>query len=207
MITGIEVIKMYELDYYLGCLIKYNQGNKNPYHNLFHTLSVVKNIYLISKTENIEDERLRLMLIAGIFHDFNHSGGKHKKDKYNILDAVTAYYQYTKELDEDSSFIVKMISITEYPFKEGELNIYQKIIRDADIMQLLEDNYLQQNVIGLNLELNNSGDITIEVLENNIKFMKSVEFFTDYTKHVMLHKLHRKLEECEYLIKILKEND
>lgn len=207
MITGLEVIQLYELDYYLNCLIKHNQGNRNPYHNLFHTLTVVKNIYLIGKNENISDDLLRLILIAGIFHDFNHSGGKNKSDEYNIIDAVNAYYKYTKENEVDSKFIVDIVSITEYPFRNGELNIYQKIMRDADVMQWLEDNFLQQNLIGLNIELNDSSDITIKLLENNIDFMKSIEFFTNYTKNAMKHKLYKKLEECKYLIKNLKQYD
>ena len=204
MIKGLEIIEMYELDYYLGCLIKYNQGNSNPYHNLYHTLTVVKNIYFISKNENIHDDKIRLMLIAGIFHDFNHSGGKHPKDKYNILDAVIEFNKFSKETEEDSNFIVKVISATEYPFLDIELTIYQKIIRDADVMQWLEDNFIQQNIVGLNLELKNSSNITIELLEKNIEFMTTVEFFTEYTKNQMENKLNGKLEECRYLIKVLK---
>ena len=205
MIAGLDIIKMYDLGYYLNCLIRYNKGNINPYHNLYHTLTVVKNIYFISKNENISDDKLKLMIIAGIFHDFNHSGGKHPSDKYKVLDAVDSFRQYSIEEEDDEKFIISLITCTEYPYRNNEVDDFQKIIRDADIMQTLEDNFLQQNVIGLNIELKNSNDIDIELLQSNINFMKSVEFFTDYTKNQMKNKLNNKIEECEYLIKILKE--
>lgn len=204
MINGLDVIRLYDLDYYLSCLIKYNQGNKNPYHNLYHTLTVVKNIYLISKNEQIEDDKIRLLIIAGIFHDFNHSGGNKKSDKYNIVDAITAYHTYTKETSDDSFFIVKLIAITEYPFLDVELDIYQKIIRDADAIQFLEDNYLQQNILGLIIELNKSCDITIDFIEKSIDFYKSLELFTNYAKNNTSHKFNKRIEELEYLIKTLK---
>lgn len=207
MNKSLQVIKDYKLDNYLKILITLNEGNNNPYHNLNHTLTVVKNIYDISNNISMEHDKIRLMLIAGIFHDFNHSGGIHKKDSYNILDAITAFNIYSIENDEDNDFIVSVIVSTQFPYdkeKDASLNEYQKIIRDADVIQWVEDDYIQQVILGLGKEIFGTDSITIKQLEGQIDFMRSVKIFSKYAQNIINNKIESKIEDCEYLITILK---
>lgn len=206
MNKSLEIIKEYKLEYYLDCLLKYNSGNINYYHNYEHTMVVLKNVYDISKTYPTIDEYLRELFIVAIFHDFNHTGGRLKNDSENIIRAIEAFDKFTVEDNVSNIRIKNTIRATEYPFKNEELDILQKIIRDADVMQWLEPDYTQHVLLGLNGEFHNSSEITIELIQNSLDFMKSVEFFTEYTKNQMKQYLPEKIEELEYLITILKNN-
>jgi len=201
----LKIFKEYNLDYYLNCLINYNNGNNNPYHNFYHTITVVKNIYSISNSMKIDENIIRLLLIAGIFHDFDHSGGKFPDD-YNITNAIIKFNQFTKESKEDNEFIESIIKCTQFPYnkeKDVSLTDYQKIIRDADVIQWLEDNYLQQVVFGLNKEFTTEDVISIKQLEGQIGFMRSIKIFTEYAQIKVNEQLEQKCQDCEYLINVL----
>jgi len=168
---------------------------------------VIKNVYNIAKTYTTIDEYIVELLIAAIFHDFNHTGGRLKNDSENVDRAIEAFEKFTSENNSSNIRIKNIIRATEFPFKNDELDILQKIIRDADVMQWLEPNYIQHVLIGLNGEFHNSSSVTIELIQNSLDFMKSVEIFTKYAKDQMKQHLPEKIEECEYLIKILKNNE
>lgn len=204
----IKITEEYNLEYYLKCLITLNKGNNNQYHNFEHTLSVVKNIYNIGKSENINDKKLRLLLIAGIFHDFNHLGGNQSSDIENIILTIDSFEDFSIEKEKDNEFIISLIECTEFPYKKYEvLSKYQKIIRDADMLQFLEDNFTQHILIGLNYEMNGTYKITEKQLLGQIGFMKNTIFFTDYAKEQVKLKLQDKINYCEFLIKILKDEN
>lgn len=205
MDKSLQIIKTYKLVYYLNVLLEHNKSNNNPYHNFYHTMTIVKNIWSICNSEDLPYDKTRLLLISGIFHDFNHLGGKQKDDSENIKLALESFIEYSIENDEGNEFITSMIKCTQFPYdKDESLDFYQMVIRDADILQSLESNYIQQVLFGLNMEMSGSTKLTIPQLENQIKFMSSVEIFTDYTKLKMKDGLQSKIEDIEFLIKALK---
>ena len=75
------------LGVYLLDLLKNNKGNHNPYHNSFHCLSVARACWEGSQAENLKEEDTRVLLIAAIYHDIHHSGGK-SEDNVNIRNAI-----------------------------------------------------------------------------------------------------------------------
>lgn len=177
------LIKKYNLEDYLKIILTKNTGNTNPYHNFYHIQTVVISCYTIAKFENVKDDEIKLILIAALFHDFDHSGGKLTDDK-NVKIAIENFLTYSKESKKNNDIIVDLISITEFPYddtKDSNLTLNQKIIRDADISQLTKDNVFQQVIIGLEQELNNDLKDQIKI---QIKFMDSLEYFTEYGKHI-----------------------
>lgn len=118
---------------------KNNESDSNPYHNNKHILFVFQKCMELFDIYRKEyglksNDRINLGL-AAIFHDFNHSGGKLKDDE-NINMAIDGLKRYLTEenLMEKYEDIKSIIEVTEFPHKELELNILQKIIRDADTM-------------------------------------------------------------------------
>jgi HD superfamily phosphodiesterase len=199
----VDIIKKYNLEPYLKIIITKNNGNYNDYHNIYHIITVVKNTYLIAIDEKISDTDIRLLLIAAMFHDFDHSGGKIKDDAENIKSAIDAFYKYTKESDINNDFVVNIIKCTQFPYKEDEiLTKYQKIIRDADMLQWVEDNFIQQILLGLSKEY--GGIISVNSLENQIKFMKNTKFFTNFARQKSKNNIYSKIRDCEFLIGVLK---
>jgi hypothetical protein len=86
----------------------------------------------------------RPLVAAAMFHDFNHSGGRFSDD-VNIYVAVQGLIEQNKgvlsstELEET----VDILKITKYPFSSDPKTLAQKIIRDADLMQVYEPSLRQ----------------------------------------------------------------
>lgn len=203
MDSSLKIIKAYKLEKYLKTVLEKNTGNNNPYHNLYHELTVLKNVYMISKSLNIGNKETKMLLIASLFHDFDHSGGKLKDDSKNIELAVNAFKKYTLENEKDTEYIISLINSTKFPYDEKqELTTSEKILRDADLLQSCETNFTQQILLGLNKEFGND-ILSTSFLENQIKFTSGIKFFSEYAKNRMEKYGESNNESCEFIIKVL----
>lgn len=184
ILEAIEIIDKYE---YLQKAFKYillnSKSNNGPYHNLNHLLTVLKYCYLGALSEGIKDEKeLRELLVAAIFHDVNHTIGK-EKDDVNVQNSKDAIDKFVKqeEIDVDTDYMNKLLDATQYPYViEGkDLDLKQGIIRDADLMQVLEYNWIHQNIAGLSSELKMH---FLDFVQPQRKFLESAAFNTDWGK-------------------------
>lgn len=196
----LKIIKELKLDSYLTSFLKNNTALTSPYHNLFHSFCVASNCYLIAQDEKLEPEQIKELVIAGLFHDFNHSQGK-LSDEANVKEAIKQFEKYSKEDKETTKRISRIIEVTQYPYviPNKELSLQEKIIRDADMLQPFEKNYIQQVIIGLLMqELSMPME---KALETQIKFIKNMkpEFNTDYSKKVYKTYYDDRMESFEYL--------
>lgn len=182
---GIEIIRYNVLlQKAFKFIIEESKSNYLPYHNLNHLLTVLKYTDKIAHGEEIYyDKRLPLHL-AALFHDVNHSGGK-LKDSQNIENAVQAFddfsYKYMNLADNDHVVIVdkvfQLIRVTEFPYVQpnSSTDHFEKIIRDADMMQAFENNWINQTTLGLAAESN----IPIkEFIPKQRNFLESINFLT-----------------------------
>lgn len=62
-----EIIQSLQLEYYLKDVLLNNDSNKLPYHNLNHTLCVLKNCYYLSLEYTIDPGDKRLLCIAALY--------------------------------------------------------------------------------------------------------------------------------------------
>ena len=184
ILEAIEIIDKYE---YLQKAFKYillnSKSNNGPYHNLNHLLTVLKYCYLGATSEGIKDEKeLKELLIAAIFHDVNHTIGK-EKDDVNVQNSKDAIGKFVKqeEIDADTDYMNKLLDATQYPYViEGkDLDLKQGIIRDADLMQVFEYNWIHQNIAGLSSELKMD---FLDFVQPQRKFLESAAFNTDWGK-------------------------
>jgi hypothetical protein len=166
---------------------EYNPSGDAPYHNNEHMITVYNFCKDISN--NIEHTDNLNLLVAALFHDFDHSMGK-EKDNVNVERAIEAFSDYyNNELthtDINKDKVIDIIKITEYPYtiKNSELNTDQKIIRDADLLQGSVDNWYDFIVIGLSKEMNIP--IGAVLKEGLIKFRENIEYNFDYSREVFL---------------------
>lgn len=198
-IEAIEIIDKFE---YLQKAFKYiilnNKSNDNPYHNLNHLLTVLKYCYIGSKKELITDEKeLRELLLAAIFHDVNHSGGK-KTDDINVSNSKKAIKEFveSQKIDVSIDAINEILDATQYPYvlDGSKLNKRQSIIRDADLMQVFEYNWIHQNIYGLSSELNMD---FLDFVKPQRKFLDSVEFNTKWGKKMKKELWKRAISQYE----------
>jgi hypothetical protein len=182
----LAIIDKYNLNGYLAYFIKHNKGNMNPYHNLYHMQCVVENTYLLTQGSELTEKEIRILLIAAMFHDFNHTTNKDTESS-NIADAIRGLHKCCVELGEyfDLKY-VDLINNTSYPYTKSasELTFGEQVLRDADMLQCFDKNYIQQVVIGLSSEWKMD---MVKSLDVQYNYVSSVEFSTTVAK-IQAHK-------------------
>lgn len=155
----------------LGYFFKWNESTAE-YHNNYHATCVALNCYEGACYEGLSESQTKTTVLAGIFHDFNHSGGTLTDDK-NIERAVFGLSNaYTEEVirglgiastlpknqyltENEFTETIQTLVVTKYPYEKTPTTKMQQIIRDADLMQPYEDNpvTLKLQYVGLHTEI------------------------------------------------------
>jgi len=156
------------------------KGNYNPYHNFNHVSTV---FFFVSRfLQFIESDKERELLIAAIFHDYNHSAGKYKNDTANIymacdgvkrFQAENALGSYTKDID--FTFIIDLIFATRFPYDipDDKLTKEGHLLRDADLAYLFSPIAIPMTLGGLRTEL----DLDLKsFLDSQPDFINSLKF-------------------------------
>ena len=194
-----EVSDIFEL---AKTYISENNLVENDYHNTEHMINVFNNSMLLfnhyEKEYQLEPYHKLVLGLAALFHDFNHSGGK-LVDKENIKLALVALQEFLNEMGKLDLYddIENIIIATEFPHLDMELDILQKIIRDADTMGGIIEGW-QSVVSNLASEYNKT---LVEFIPSQIKFLDEVKFNTDYCNQLLQSNKKKIIEELNKLIK------
>lgn len=179
----------------------------NPYHNFRHLFHVLWNCYqaVVYYGDVLTPRQARNLLIAAMFHDFDHIG-RGGNDDHNISLAIEGLRKHI--LDVDRPFLAdieRLIQITRFPYTipADEIDLCGKIIRDADLSQTLSVAWIQQVVFGLGKEW----DITpLAVLKQQSVFLGNIKFLTAWAQFLFLPSvIQEKIDEGEALVAILEE--
>lgn len=202
----LDGFKKYEVTNYFKEVLKLNPSNMLPYHNLNHIVVMCYHLLKCIQLYGISHNDARLLLIAGLYHDWSHSGGK-LTDKENVDIAISGMvcsfvFNEVEGNTNDIEEITNIIKATEYPYviPHDELSLLQKIIRDCDLLMYFEDNWLHQVIMGLKEEMN----LTIEkVLFGVITFIHEMKFSTTYGQEIYNQKSSQLIANVTRLLEIL----
>lgn len=213
MKNELDIINKYpELQKGFSWIIKNSTSNDLPYHNFNHLLTVVRYVYdacefyTFPVTHNLNEKDKLEILMAALFHDVNHSGGK-ETDEVNVYKAKKTFHYFVRTLniDIDKDEVCKIIDATQYPYiiEPKNMSFKQQIIRDADLMQVFEYNWIQQNMMGLCSEMNITMDKMIPGQKN---FLMNAQFNTSWGvkwKNQLWKDVEEKLNQLEELYNII----
>jgi hypothetical protein len=196
------------LAHYFRVLFFQAQNLRHPYHNLRHMLHVLWLCfeairYYHQQGRPITLRVARSILIAAMFHDFDHSGLL-GNDDLNIERAVRGLKKCI--LPEDEPFlddIVALLWVTEYPYKvpSDSLELPGQILRDADMSQSLHVAWIQQVIVGLAAEW---GKTPLEILRAQGNFHKGLVFHTEWARVRFPQELvDQKINEARELLELL----
>lgn len=187
----------------LKYVLHHNKSNNAPYHNFFHTSCVAESGYDLA-LKYCSDKAVELAL-AGLFHDFDHSQGK-LPDNVNVRMALEAFslwsLSYNGDVQFDSMLVERCIISTQYPYTVSNEKMLEGnfipglIIRDADMMQCLHPNWMQQVLFGLGQEF---GKNFFEMVDGQIAFLDSLQPNTEYLKDVWLEQKPNLLKSLRQL--------
>ena len=193
------------------CILFFESCNmNNPYHNFRHTLHVV---WLCHKAcqyykEQLAPRQMRNLLIAALFHDFDHPGHSHRgeedPDRLNIDIAIASLRRHIMPIDRPClPEIEALIEATHYPYKitSDALDLLGNIIRDADLAQALSPVWIQQVVIGLAEE---QGVKPLDVLRAQVPFLTALQFNTGWARQLFPPEfVQAKIKEAKQLLRLL----
>ncbi len=206
-----------EDDLYEGNLVPYfrviffeAKNLDNPYHNFRHMLHVLWLCHNACRyyQNELTARQMRVLLIAALFHDFDHPGhphpGEEDPDSINIGLAITGVRRHITPADRALlPEIEALIATTHYPHKiqGGKLDLPGQIICDADLAQAFSLAWIQQVVIGLAREWCIK---PLDVLRAQVSFLTALPFSTEWARRKFPQKLvAAKIEEARKLLLLL----
>lgn len=187
-----------------------NTALNAPYHNFIHHLVVANSCNDAADYYNLSAKDRLELIVAALWHDFNHSMGA-KKDDWNVQEAIRAFsdwhYQYSVIPDDsipDKNNVINIIKATQYPYviPVEELNLSQKIIRDADLTQLAQNNRIQHVYIGLATEMKLP---VKDILKGEKAFLESVVPCTYWFVEMWAPIKANVIAECETFLSYINE--
>lgn len=199
-----------DLTTYLQTIFFKSTNLHNPYHNFRHMLHVLWLCHRACRfyQKRLTPRQMRILLVAAIFHDFDHPGRPHPgeadPDGVNIRLAIAGLRRYVSPDDRASlPEIEAVIEATHYPYQTPgrELDLLGQIIRDADLAQALNPAWIQHVVIGLAQEW---GMQPFEAMKAQIPFLAALSFNTRWARQLFPQKLiQAKVAETEQLLQLL----
>ena len=194
IITNADAKYPGDLKHYLK-VIWYSPNVNVPYHNLRHMLHVMWASYHGAEFygKEIDARTLRNILIAALFHDYNHPG-ETGNDAKNIEVAIKGLKTFI--LHSDKPYLDEIcyyIKATQFPHLKMDLTLPAKIIRDVDVAYTLSDAWIQTVSFGLSEEI---GLSTEDMLKSQETFLKSLKFETDWGENEYRHKINMRIEEA-----------
>jgi len=152
---------------------------------------------------------MRNLLIAALFHDFDHPGHSHRgeedPDRLNIDIAIASLRRHIMPIDRPClPEIEALIEATHYPYKitSDALDLLGNIIRDADLAQALSPVWIQQVVIGLAEE---QGVKPLDVLRAQVPFLTALQFNTGWARQLFPPEfVQAKIKEAGQLLRLLR---
>lgn len=207
MESTLEIINKYpELQKGFSWIMKNSTSNDLPYHNFNHLLTVVRYTYGACRFYELEEKDEKELLFAALFHDVNHSGGK-ETDDVNVINAKRAVHNFCHKynIDIDAHEVCRIIDATQYPYvlEPEEMDLKQQIIRDADLMQVFEYNWIQQNMMGLCSEMGITMD---KMIPGQRDFLMKAQFNTNwglFWKEQRWKEVREKLDKLEKLYNLV----
>ena len=194
-----------DLKHYFRAVFNHATNLNNPYHNFRHMTHVLWLCYqaCVFYSGGLLKRDMRNLLIAALFHDFDHTGSA-GSDVINITLAVSGLRRHiAPEDDGEHERIAEIIKATEYPHvvPPERVGLLSRIIRDADLSQALSVAWIQQVVFGLATEW---GRAPLDVLRDQVSFQKKLLFHTEWAQQMFSRlAVDTKVAEVQELVEIL----
>lgn len=169
---------------------------QRPYHDWYHTCCVVEgtiqglryflkdSIHELSETQQKE---VNSTILAAAFHDVGHTGVK-EPDIVNVSRSIMIAHRFlvdagmNQAVAVDTPLLLETLQCTQYPYKRDPLNEYQAILRDADLLQVLEPTWFDDLYINMYQEfLEGSPTLGFEQFcLNEMNFIKGATFYSQW---------------------------
>ncbi|MDN3664058.1 HD domain-containing protein [Algibacter miyuki] len=170
-------------DYCLN-LLTHSRCKVLPFHSVKHTLEVFENVAIIGSYEDVSEEEIEILKIAGLFHDTGISKeyDSHEKISANYAHAYLSSINYSNKAKAE---VMNCINATKMP--QSPESTLECIMCDADLLHLSSNNYLFKSEL-LRMEWKEYMGLVFtdqEWYQLNLDFLKNHNYHTNYGKNVL----------------------
>ncbi len=143
----------------------FEKGNTEllTYHNWSYTKNVLEASELIARnSKEVEEDKVEQIQLAAIFHDAGFLEGSEDHEARGAEKAIS-FLSDENYGAEKIKLVERLILATKMGHKP--LDIYERVIMDADLSHLGKDNYMQTTFLNLSTEINNCSDSKMSKLQ------------------------------------------
>ena len=164
---------------YVSDYLARNLDSKFTYHNLPHTLYVVKAVEMLCSEMKVDNHERKMLLVAAWFHDLGYT---QQTDNHETVGAsIAEKFLAEKNVDQQDITVVKAcIRSTHYPQKPTTR--LEEILCDADMMHLSDKTFIEAAA-----QLRNEWEMTKdrkytdeEWYKSNIQFLSTHQYHTSF---------------------------
>lgn len=179
-------------------ILKSRLSKKLYYHNVEHTLDVVKVVNQYIKRENIDSQNAYLLRIAALLHDlgFTETNVEHEEKSAEMAQELMLDCGFSKN---DINIVQGLIRATRIP--QAPNNDLEYIMCDADLDYLGRNDFYDISN-RLYKELKSASVISNKNDWNKaqIKFLEAHKYYTDFAKKHRQPKKEMRISEIKKLI-------
>lgn len=179
---------------------------KRPYHDWYHTCCVVEGTIQglrclmkgrQSYLTDTQQKKVNSTILAAAFHDVGHSG-VNEPDIVNVSRSIMIAHRFLADagfqdkgdhaVAMDIPFLLESLQSTQFPFKHVPLNDHQAILRDADLLQILEPTWFDDLYINMFQEFL-EGNPALHFQQfclNEMLFIKNAKFHSQWFRNEKL---------------------
>lgn len=172
------------------------------YHNLNHTWEVVKAADNIGTYANLSNDEKEVLMLSAWFHDtgFKYDYENHEEKSIGIAQEFLSKNNYPAEKVER---VVSCILSTK--IENAPNTLTERVLHDADFIHLSKKSYFDKLLL-LKTELEHAKGsklIDSEWYKENLEFLKSHQYYTEYGKTVLSPKVDKnKIKQSKMLKKL-----
>lgn len=201
--TLLEEVKQYALHFF-----GIHDNQQFLYHNLAHTESVVKSATLLAAHYHLNDRDFFIVLTAAWFHDMSYYTGPAEGHEKNAVELMHVFLK-DKGVDEETiAEIGDCIMATCLKNPPQQLNLNQKIVKDADVFHWGTDEFLERSKL-MRKEAETRFNKKIgkrEWTQGTIRLLESHEYVTDYARELLQAKKLENLDKLKQRLHNQEEN-
>lgn len=169
-------------------VVKNNPSKDAPYHNnhhMFWMAWLADQLWQSLPSTEQSDGKAINMIVAALFHDYNHSAGE-SPDYVNISRAIVGWHEASLAVNLPSSVDIELVTMliraTEYPYTDVARSPQAKCLRDADLLYttVMADPHIVLRDLRSEMEVRLGKSITeTEAAEGYKKFIHGAEIYTE----------------------------
>jgi len=177
---------------YIRSFFRKRQTKCFTFHNIAHTLNVVKAAQKIGRAERISSTQMLIITLAAYFHDTGYFKDMHDHEEASKQTA-SAFLNRHGLREDLLSYVLQCIDATRLP--QNPKSSLERILCDADLYHLAQENLLE-STLKLHSEwkdCKHNNLLKSEYLQATVEFMESHRYCTRYAREKLKKKKHKNI--------------